>query len=181
MPVVYAYATTMRKAQGSTLDLVGLLFDRRRADRGYAYVGASRAKRMADVYLLGRIRRSDWLPVGGDPRGNEQEYPGSLSGSDSEETPSTDSEEAAEDTDDEEEDGADPTAWNPFRPRQWEEPQSEEELEEGEPDTPPSSQEPSPSVEDFQAPSTDREEDDEDSRPPADESDFSFEWAGLFD
>ena len=179
--MVYAYATTMRKAQGSTLDLVGLLFDRRRADRGYAYVGASRAKRMADVYLLGRIRRSDWLPVGGDPRGNEQEYPGSLSGSDSEETPSTDSEEAAEDTDDEEEDGADPTAWNSFRPRQWEEPPSEEELEEGEPESPPSSQETYPSVEDFQAPSTDREEDPEDSRPPADDSDFGFDWASLFD
>ena len=67
VPVVYAYATTMRRAQGSTLELVGLFFDRRRADRGYAYVGASRAKFKNDVYLLGRIRRSDWLPVGGDP------------------------------------------------------------------------------------------------------------------
>ena len=62
VPVVYAYATTMRRAQGSTLDLVGLYFDRKKADRGYAYVGVSRVKRMLDAYHLGFIRRTDWLP-----------------------------------------------------------------------------------------------------------------------
>ena len=63
----------MRRAQGSTLELAGLFFDRRRADRGYAYVGVSRVKRQADAYHIGPIRRSDWRPVGGDPDGNEQE------------------------------------------------------------------------------------------------------------
>lgn len=73
--MVYAYATTMRRAQGSTLDLVGLFFDRKKADRGYAYVGVSRVKRMLDAYHLGYIRRTDWLPVGGDSDGNEQQEP----------------------------------------------------------------------------------------------------------
>ena len=53
VPVVYAYATTLRRAQGSTLELTGLFFDRRRADRGYAYVGVSRVKRQADAYHIG--------------------------------------------------------------------------------------------------------------------------------
>ena len=44
LPVSYGYATTMRRAQGATLHNVGLVFDRRKPDRGYAYVGASRAK-----------------------------------------------------------------------------------------------------------------------------------------
>ena len=77
-------------AQGATLDLVGLYFDRKRADRGYGYVGASRAKRRADVFLLGRVRRTDWLPVGVDARGGEQEYPSVLSETDSEEPDSSD-------------------------------------------------------------------------------------------
>ena len=38
MPATYAYATTVRRAQGMTLDMVGLRFDRRNPDRGYAYV-----------------------------------------------------------------------------------------------------------------------------------------------
>jgi hypothetical protein len=66
MPCAYAYATTMRRAQGSTLHLVGLVFDRKCADRGYAYVGASRVKRADALFLVGRVRRTDWLPVGGD-------------------------------------------------------------------------------------------------------------------
>ena len=37
LPVTYAYATTMRRAQGATLELVALWFDRRRPDPGYAY------------------------------------------------------------------------------------------------------------------------------------------------
>jgi hypothetical protein len=82
----------MRRAQGATLDLVGLYFDRKRPDRGYAYVGTSRAKRRGNVYHVGGIRRTDWLPVGGDDRGNEQEYLSVLSDSDSEE-PSDDEDE----------------------------------------------------------------------------------------
>lgn len=129
VPVVYAYATTMRRAQGSTLDLVGLKFDRRRPDRGYAYVGTSRARKHTDVFHLGRIRRSDWLPVGVDSRGNEQRSPGPQSFSDSceDSDPPTEDEETenepsqiADDCFDT--DVEDYTAWNRFRPRVWEEP-----------------------------------------------------------
>ena len=74
MPVTYAYATTIRRAQGATLDAVGLYFDKTRPDRGYGYVGASRAKRRTAVYLVGKVRRTDWLPVGGDKQGGEQEH-----------------------------------------------------------------------------------------------------------
>ena len=97
LPIVYAYATTMRRAQGSTLELVGLRFERRRADRGYAYVGASRARARGDLYHLGSLRRTDWLPVGADPRGSEQLEPGAQSeSSDSEPEPSTDESSAEE-------------------------------------------------------------------------------------
>ena len=37
------------------------------ADRGYGYVGASRFRSAAGLYHYGRLRRSDWRPVGGDP------------------------------------------------------------------------------------------------------------------
>ena len=83
VPAVYGYAMTIRRGQGTTLELAGLHFDRRRADRGYAYVGASRVRRKKDVYHFGTIRRTDWLPVGGDVRGDdaEQMYPSALSAS----------------------------------------------------------------------------------------------------
>ena len=74
MPVSYAHATTIRRAQGATLDAVGLYFDKTRPDRGYGYVGASRAKRRTAVHLVGKVRRTDWLPVGGDREGGEQEH-----------------------------------------------------------------------------------------------------------
>ena len=94
MPVTYAYATTIRRAQGATLQLVGIRFDRKLADEGYAYVAASRAKRRADVYLVGTIRRTDWRPVGGDDRGQGCATLSAWSLSDSEgpesEEPSTD-------------------------------------------------------------------------------------------
>ena len=44
IPACYAYATAMRRAQGATLPAACLWFDRRRLDRGYAYVGTSRVK-----------------------------------------------------------------------------------------------------------------------------------------
>ena len=72
LPVTYGWATTMRRAQGATLEKVGLWFDRKLPDRGYAYVGLSRAKRRADVFLMGNIRRTDWRPVGGEGRPGEQ-------------------------------------------------------------------------------------------------------------
>ncbi|CAE7357694.1 pif1 [Symbiodinium sp. CCMP2592] len=72
LPVAYGWATTMRRAQGATLQKVGLWFDRRLPDRGYAYVGLSRAKKCQDVFLLDKIRRTDWRPVGGDSNPEEQ-------------------------------------------------------------------------------------------------------------
>ena len=122
VPVVYAYATTMRRAQGSTLDLVGLFFDRKKADRGYAYVGVSRVKRMLDAYHLGYIRRTDWLPVGGDSDGNEQQEPSILSESDSEESSDSGDSQASADSF-----ATNPTAWNRLKPRAWEAPTSDEE------------------------------------------------------
>jgi ATP-dependent exoDNAse (exonuclease V) alpha subunit len=77
MPYTYGYATTMRRSQGSTMEIVGLWFDHSYpADRGYGYVGASRVRRAADLFLMGKIRRTDWLPVGGDTRDEEQERRG---------------------------------------------------------------------------------------------------------
>ena len=65
LPCAYGYATTIRKAQGASLDAVVLFFDHRYPpERGYGYVGSSRAKTKAGLFLYGRLRRSDWLPVG---------------------------------------------------------------------------------------------------------------------
>ena len=52
--------------------------------RGYAYVGVSRAKRRSDIFILGRVRRTDWRPVGGDP-GQEQIHLSAISESSDEE------------------------------------------------------------------------------------------------
>ena len=49
------------------MSAVGLVFDRRRPDRGYAYVGASRCRAANKLFLVGKVRRTDWLPVRGDP------------------------------------------------------------------------------------------------------------------
>lgn len=98
MPVTYGYATTIRRAQGATLELVGVRFDRRLADHGYAYVAVSRARRRADVYLIGSIRRTDWRPVGEDDRGRGTSELSVLSLADSEEP---ESEEPSTDTDQE--------------------------------------------------------------------------------
>ncbi|CAE8634707.1 unnamed protein product [Polarella glacialis] len=73
MPFCYGYAMTIRRSQGSTMEMVGLWFDHKYpADRGYAYVGSSRVRRADDLYLMGKIRRTDWLPVGGELLGNEE-------------------------------------------------------------------------------------------------------------
>ena len=72
LPVAYGWATTIRRVQGATLERIVLWFDRPLPDRGYAYVGLSRAKRRQDVFLMGRIRRTDWRPVNGKDDGNEQ-------------------------------------------------------------------------------------------------------------
>ncbi|CAE8643932.1 unnamed protein product, partial [Polarella glacialis] len=74
MPYTYGYAMTIRRSQGSTMEMVGLWFDHCfPADRGYAYVGSSRVRKAEDLYLVGKVKRSDWLPVGEDSRGQEQD------------------------------------------------------------------------------------------------------------
>jgi hypothetical protein len=65
LPCTYGYATTIRRAQGSSLDMGCLYFDHCfPPERGYAYVGASRFKTREHLFHYGTIRRSDWLPVG---------------------------------------------------------------------------------------------------------------------
>ena len=82
LPVSYGWATTMRRAQGATLGKIALWFDRRLADAGYAYVGLSRAKRAGDVFLVDRIRRTDWRAVNA---ANEHVQPSHLSDTDTDE------------------------------------------------------------------------------------------------
>ena len=65
LPCCYGYATTIRRAQGSSLHLGALWFDHCfPPERGYGYVGASRFRSRDGLFLFGRIRRSDWTPVG---------------------------------------------------------------------------------------------------------------------
>lgn len=66
MPCSYGYAMTIRRAQGSTLGLVALCFDQRHypAEKGYAYVGASRVRRAEDLFYFGKLRTSDWTACG---------------------------------------------------------------------------------------------------------------------
>ena len=66
LPCCYGYATTIRRAQGADLHHGCLYFEnkRRPAARGYAYVGCSRFKSRNGCYLFGKMRRSDFLPVG---------------------------------------------------------------------------------------------------------------------
>eukprot|EP00439_Symbiodinium_sp_Y106_P000617 s5023_g1.t1 len=63
---------------GATLEAACLCFDRRRPDRGYAYVGAPRVKHHGPLFHMGPVRRTDWLPVNGDPA-EEQTWPSALS------------------------------------------------------------------------------------------------------
>ena len=65
LPCTYGYATTIRRAQGASLDYVCLYFDHYRPpERGYGYVGASRCRNAAGLFYFKRIRRTDWLPIG---------------------------------------------------------------------------------------------------------------------
>ena len=51
LPCAYGYATTIRRAQGSTLDAGCLYFDHcYPPERGYAYVGVSRFRTRDGVY-----------------------------------------------------------------------------------------------------------------------------------
>ena len=66
LPCTYGYATTIRRAQGASLDHGCVYFDQKwhHAGRGYGYVAVSRFKTRAGVYLYGKMRRTDFLPVG---------------------------------------------------------------------------------------------------------------------
>ncbi len=100
VPFCYGYAMTIRRSQGSTLEQVGLWFDHKYpADRGYAYVGASRVRRAIDLWLIGKVKRSDWLPVG-EEKEQEQARRDHLS-----ETTSSNSEFGSEDQGDSDDEG----------------------------------------------------------------------------
>jgi len=74
LPCAYGYATTIRRAQGQSLDIGCLYFDHcYPPERGYGYVGASRFRTRAGVYHFGKLRRTDWLPVGGAASGYEEQ------------------------------------------------------------------------------------------------------------
>ena len=62
----YGYCTTIRRAQGADIFHGCLYMDNKwhAAARGYGYVGVSRFRSRQGVYLYGKLRRSDFLPVG---------------------------------------------------------------------------------------------------------------------
>ena len=66
LPLTYGYATTVRRAQGASLDMGCIYFDQkqRAAGRGYGYVAVSRFKSREGCFLYGKLRQSDFLPVG---------------------------------------------------------------------------------------------------------------------
>ncbi|CAE7408220.1 pif1, partial [Symbiodinium pilosum] len=79
-PDVFIFETIQNQLLlGATMDAVGLHLDKKVPDRGYAYVGASRVKSHEDIFLLGSIRTTDWLPVGGPGSPEEHIKPGPLS------------------------------------------------------------------------------------------------------
>ena len=87
LPCCYGYATTIRRAQGASLDIGCLYFDfkKHHAGRGYGYVGVSRFRSRAGVHLHGVLRQSDFLPVGPDKEDEHwQRGYDSLNSSDSE-------------------------------------------------------------------------------------------------
>ena len=72
LPCCYGYATTIRRAQGADLYHGCLYMDQKKrpAARGYGYVACSRFKFRNGCYLYGKLRRSDFLPVG-EPKEDE--------------------------------------------------------------------------------------------------------------
>ena len=66
LPLTYGYATTVRRAQGASLDMGCIYFDqkKRAAGRGYGYVAVSRFKSREGCFLYGKLRQTDFLPVG---------------------------------------------------------------------------------------------------------------------
>ena len=68
LPLTYGYATTVRRAQGASLDMGCIYFDqkKRAAGRGYGYVAVSRFKSREGCFLYDKLRQTDFLPVGED-------------------------------------------------------------------------------------------------------------------
>ena len=68
LPLTYGYATTVRRAQGASLDMGCIYFDqkKRAAGRGYVYVAVSRFNSRDGCVLYGKLRQTDFLPVGED-------------------------------------------------------------------------------------------------------------------
>jgi len=66
LPLTYGYATTVRRAQGASLDMgcIYLHQKHRAAGRGYGYVAVSRFKSREGCFLYGKLRQTDFLPVG---------------------------------------------------------------------------------------------------------------------
>ena len=66
LPCCYGHATTIRRAQGADLYHGCVYFNQGKfaAARGYGYVGVSRFKTRDGCFLYGKMRRSDFLPVG---------------------------------------------------------------------------------------------------------------------
>ena len=77
--------------QGATLHLGCLCFDQRfhHGGRGYGYVGLSRFKTRAGAYLWGKLRRTDFLPVGPEKEEEVLERGYYSMDSDEEEAPTT--------------------------------------------------------------------------------------------
>ena len=69
LPCCYGYATTIRRAQGASLSMGCIFFDQKKrpAGRGYGYVAVSRFRSQGGCFLYGHKRRTDFLPVGGNP------------------------------------------------------------------------------------------------------------------
>ena len=66
LPCCYGYATTIRRAQGADLYHGCIFMDNKwhPAVRGYGYVAVSRFQSKGGVYIFGKLRRTDFLPVG---------------------------------------------------------------------------------------------------------------------
>ena len=66
LPCCYGYATTIRRAQGTSLQMGCIYFDQHRhaAARGYGYVAVSRFRSRHGCFLHGKLRMTDFLPVG---------------------------------------------------------------------------------------------------------------------
>ena len=66
LPCCYGYATTIRRAQGCGFHHGCMYFDLKKypAARGYGYVAVSRFISRKGCYLYGKLRRTDFLPVG---------------------------------------------------------------------------------------------------------------------